>query len=49
MRNDKVLIRALHVVHNAKYFFALCIRVFSSTTIRQLNFITKMLTFGLYE
>ena len=40
MRNDRVLIK----------FFVLCILVFSSTTIRQLNnFITKMPTFGLYE
>ena len=30
-------------------FFALCILVFSSTTIRQIYFITKMSTFGLYE
>ena len=30
-------------------FFALCTLVFSSTTIEQLNFITKITTFGLYE
>ena len=30
-------------------FIALSILVFSSRTIRQLNFITKMPTFGLYE
>ena len=34
MRNDKVLIRVLYVVHDAAYFFALCILVLSSTTIR---------------
>ena len=37
MRKDRVL------------FFALCILVFSSTTIRHLHFITKMPLFGLYE
>ena len=30
-------------------FFALCILVFSLTTIRQIYFITKMPMFGLYE
>ena len=30
-------------------FSDFCILVFSSTTIRQLYFITKMPTFGLYE
>ena len=30
-------------------FIAMCILVFSSTTIGQLYFITKMPTFGLYE
>ena len=49
MRNDRVLIPVLHVAHDAKCFFALCILVFSSRTIRQLYFITKMPTFGLYE
>ena len=49
MRNDRVLIPVLHVVHDAKCFFALCIFVFSSTTIGQLYFITKITTFGLYE
>ena len=49
MRNDRVLIPVLHVAHDAKCFFALCILVFSSTTTRQLYFITKMSTFGLYE
>ena len=49
MRNDRVLIPVLHVAHDAKCFFALCILEFSSTTIRQLYFITKMPTFGLYE
>ena len=34
---------------NAKCFFAMCILVFSSTTIGQLYFITKMPTFGFYE
>ena len=33
MRNDRVLIPVLHVAHDAKCFFALCILVFSSTTI----------------
>ena len=49
MRNDRVLILVLHVAHDAKCVFALCILVFSSTTIGQLNFITKITTFGLYE
>ena len=50
MRNDRVLIiPVLHVAHDAKCFFALCILVFSSTTIGQHNFITKITTFGLYE
>ena len=49
MRNDRVLIPVLHVAHNAKCFFALCILVFSSTTIKQLYFIKKITTFGLYE
>ena len=49
MRNDRVLIPVLHVAHYTKCFVTLCILVFSSTTIRQLYFITKMPTFGLYE
>ena len=49
MGNDRVLIPILHVAHDAKYFYALYILVFSSTNIRQLNFITKMPTFGLHE
>ena len=49
MRNDRVLIPVLHVAHDAKCFFALCILVFSSTTIGQLYFITKITTFGSYE
>ena len=49
MRNDRVLKPVLHVAHAAKCFFALYILVFSSTTIRQLYFITKMPLFGLYE
>ena len=49
MRNDRVLIPVLHVAHDASCFFALCILVFSLTTIQQLYFITKMPTFGLYE
>ena len=49
MRNDRVLISVLQVAHNAKCFFALCILVFSPTTIGQIYFITKMPTFGLYE
>ena len=49
MRNDRVLIPVLHVAHDAKCFFALCILVFSSTTIGKLYFITKITTFGLYE
>ena len=49
MRNDRVLIPVLHVAHKCLMFFAMCILVFSSTTIRQLYFITKMPTFGLYE
>ena len=35
MRNDRVLIPFLHVVHDAKCFFALCILAFLSTTIGQ--------------
>ena len=49
MRNDRVPIPVLHVAHDAKCFFALCILVFSSTTIGQFYFITKITTFGLYE
>ena len=49
MRNDRALIPVLHVAHDAKCFFALCILAFLSTTIGQLYFITKMATFGLYE
>ena len=52
MRNDRVLrsILVLHVAHDAKCFSPCqCILGFSSTTIRQLYFITKMPTFGLYE
>ena len=49
MRNDRVLIPVLHVAHDAKCFFALCILVFSSTTIGQHYFITKITKFGLYE
>ena len=49
MRNDRVLTPVLHVAHDAKCFFALCILVFLSTTIGQFYFITKITTFGLYE
>ena len=49
MHNDRVLLHVLHVTHKCLMFFAMCILVFSSTTIRQLYFITKMPTFGLYE
>ena len=49
MRNIRVLILVLHVAHDAKCFFALWILVFSSRTIGQLYFITKMPTFGLFE
>ena len=49
MRIDRVLIPVLHVAHDAKCFFALCLLVFSSTTIGQLYFITKVTTIGLYE
>ena len=48
MRNDRVLIPVLHVAHDAKCFFALCILAFLSTTIDNLYFITKTTTFGLY-
>ena len=48
MRNDRVHIPVLHVTHDAKCFAALCILVFSSTTIVQLYFITKITTFRLY-
>ena len=49
MRNDRVLIPVLHVAHKCEMLIAMCILVFSSTTIGQLYFITKMPTFGLYE
>ena len=49
MRNDRVLIPVLHVAHDAKCFFALCILVSSSTTIGQKYFITKITMFGLHE
>ena len=49
MLNDRVFIPVLHVAHDAKCFFALCILVFSSITIGQLYFITKMPTLGLCE
>ena len=49
MRNDRVLLHVLHVAHKCLMFLAMCILIFSSTTIRQLYFITKMPTFGLYE
>ena len=49
MRNDRVIIPVLHVAHDAKRFFAFCILVFLSPTIGQLYFITKIITFGLYE
>ena len=49
MRNDRVQIPVLHVAHDAKCFFALCILDFLSTTIGQLYFITKIKTFELYE
>ena len=49
MRNDRVLKPVLHVAHDAKWFFALCILAFLSTTIGQLYFITKIATLGLYE
>ena len=49
MRNGRVLIPVLHVAHDLKCFFALWKLVFSSTTIGQLYFITKITTFGLYE
>ena len=49
MRNDRVLKPILHVARDANCFFALCILVYSSTTIGQFYFITKIITFGLYE
>ena len=49
MRNEIVLISVLHVTHDAKCFFTLCLLAFFSTTIGQLYFITKITTFGLYE
>ena len=47
MRNDRVQIPVLHVAHDAKWIFALCILAFLLTTIGQLYFITKITTFGL--
>ena len=38
----------LHVAHNAKCFFAMCIFILLTTTIQQIYFITTMPTFGLY-
>ena len=49
MHSDRVLIPVLHVAHDAKCFFALCILAFLSATIGQLYFITTITTFGLYE
>ena len=49
MRNDRVFIPVLHVAHKCQMLFTMCILVFSSTTIGQLYFITKMSMFGLYE
>ena len=49
MRNDRVLNTGFARGTRHLMFFTLCILVFSSTTIRQLYFITKMPTFGLYE
>ena len=49
MRNDRVLIPVVHVTHDTKCFLPCVYSVFSSTTIRQLYFITKIPTFGLYE
>ena len=49
MRNDRVLIPVLHVAHDAKCFFDLCMLEFLSATIVQLYFITKITAFRLYE
>ena len=49
MRNNRVLNTGFARGARHQMFFTLCILVFSSTTIRQLDFITKMPTFGLYE
>ena len=49
MRNDKVLNTGFARGARHLRFFSLCILVFSSITIRQLDFITQMPTFGLYE
>ena len=49
MRNDRVLNTGFARGARHLMFFTLCMLVFSSTTIRQLYFITKMPTFGLYE
>ena len=49
MRNDRVLIPVLHVAHDTKCFYTLCILVFSSTTIHNFILSKKMATFGLYE
>ena len=49
MRNDRVLILALHVAHDAKCFSRCVYSYFLSITIQQLYFITKMSMFGLYE
>ena len=48
MRNDRVLIPVLHVAHDAKCFFALCILRIFIDNYRTTYFITKITTFGLY-
>ena len=49
MRNDRVLIRALHVAHDTKCFLPCVHSYFHRHTIGQIYFITKMPTFGLCE
>ena len=47
MRNDRVLIPVLHVAHDTKCFFALCILALLSTTIGQLFYNKNNI--GLYK
>ena len=49
MRNDRVLIPVLHVAHDAKCFFALCILAFYRQLSDNVILSQKITTFGLYE
>ena len=49
MRNDRVLIRVLPMAQDAKCFSPCVYWCFHRQLSRQIYFITKMPTFGLYE